>query len=125
LALTPPPWLFRLTKVHLSRSRLKLLGFPPGLLHFNIGDLNLSLQGGYLGFQGSAPLLKLSPLPIQVMFSANLLNDVSFLLGYPGGAGKNPGRPRIHVNKLHSTVSQKELPHLAVVRHTPGFPNIQ
>jgi hypothetical protein len=125
LAPTPPPWLFRLTEAHLSHIHLILLGFPVGLFHFNIGDLNLSAQGGYLGFQDSAPVLALALLPLQVMFSADLVNVVFFFLGYPGGAGKNPGWPSIHVNKLHSTVSQKELPHLAVVRHTTGFPNIQ
>lgn len=87
MAPTPPPWLFRLTELHLSRSHLKLFGFPLGLFHFNIGGLNLSAQGGYLGFQDSAPLLSLSPLLIQVMFSADLINAVFLLLGYPGGAG--------------------------------------
>jgi hypothetical protein len=72
--------------VHLSRSHLKLLGFQLGLFHFNIGGLNLSAQGGYLGFQGSALLLSLSPLPIHVFFSEDLINVVFLLLGYPGGA---------------------------------------
>src|SRR4030042_1842846 len=125
LAPTPPPWLFRLSASHLSHIHLILFGFPVGLFHFNIGGFNLSAQGSYLGFQGSELLLALALLPLQVMFSADLLNVVFFFLGYPGGASKNPGRPRIHVNKLHSTVSQNELPHLAVVRHTTGFPNIK